>query len=100
MDSWIIWASQLIITLLIGGVSYFIKRTLDEFKAGMKQQADRLEQLDTKHSREPAELRKELSELKADLPLVFVLREDHIRLMSRIEDKIDQILYKDKAKEE
>ena len=93
MDSWIIWASQLIITLLIGGVSYFIKRTLDEFKAG-------LEQLDTKHSRETAELRKELSELKADLPLVFVLREDHIRLMSRIEDKIDQILYKDKAKEE
>ena len=100
MDSWIIWASQLIITLLIGGVSYFIKRTLDEFKAGMKQQADRLAQLDTKHSRETAELRKELSELKADLPLVFVLREDHIRLMSRIEDKIDQILYKDKAKEE
>lgn len=100
MDSWIIWASQLIITLLIGGVSYFIKRTLDEFKAGMKQQADRLEQLDAKHSRETAELRKELSELKADLPLVFVLREDHIRLMSRIEDKIDQILYKDKAKEE
>ena len=61
MDSWIIWASQLIITLLIGGVSYFIKRTLDEFKAGMKQQADCLEMVDAKHVQETAKKGKNLA---------------------------------------
>lgn len=34
-----------------------------------------------------------LNDLKADLPLVYVTREDYIRVMNRVEDKLDQILY-------
>ena len=41
---------------------------------------------------------KKLNDLKADLPLIYVTREDYIRVMNRVEDKLDQILYGGKAK--
>ena len=42
-----------------------------------------------------------LNDLKADLPLLYVTREDYIRVMNRVEDKLDQILYgSNKGKEE
>jgi len=34
-----------------------------------------------------------LNDLKADLPLIYVTREDYIRIMNRVEDKLDQLLY-------
>ena len=43
-------------------------------------------------------LDKNLNDLKADLPLIYVTREDYIRVMNRVEDKLDQILYGGKAK--
>ena len=94
MDSWIIWASQLIITLLIGAITFFLKRTLDKFEAGMKQQSTQLEQMDAKHTKEAADLRKELSDLKADLPLVYVLREEFLRVMNNVDAKLDKLLYR------
>ena len=47
------------------------------------------------------ELQEKLNDLKADLPLLYVTREDYIRVMNRVEDKLDQILYgSNKGKEE
>ena len=48
-------------------------------------------------------LGRELNDLKADLPLIYVTREDFVRIMNRVEDKLDLLLYnspQEKRKEE
>lgn len=46
-------------------------------------------------------MEEKLNDLKADLPLLYVTREDYIRIMNRVEDKLDQLLYgAGKGKEE
>lgn len=46
------------------------------------------------------DVQKQITDLKADLPLVYVTREDYIRVMTRVEDKLDQLLYGGRRKEE
>lgn len=85
-------AASLICTLVVGALSFFIKRTLSS-----------LENSDQKNAQEIKSLQKELNDLKADLPLIYVTREDFVRIMNRVEDKLDMLLYgggKDKGKEE
>ena len=69
-------AASLLCTVVVGALTFFMKKTLTS-----------LEELD-----------KNLNDLKADLPLIYVTREDYIRVMNRVEDKLDQILYGGKAK--
>ena len=84
-------AASLICTLVVGALSFFIKRTLSS-----------LESNDQKNAEEIRRLGRELNDLKADLPLIYVTREDFIRIMNRVEDKLD-LLYnspQEKRKEE
>ena len=79
-------------TLVVGALSFFIKRTLSS-----------LESNDQKNAEEIRRLGRELNDLKADLPLIYVTREDFIRIMNRVEDKLDLLLYnspQEKRKEE
>lgn len=82
-------AASLLCTLVVGALTYFIKKTLAGLESADKQNAEHIERVEEK-----------LNDLKSDLPLVYVTREDYIRTMNRIEDKLDQILYGNRGKEE
>lgn len=82
-------AASLLCTLVVGALTYFIKKTLAGLESADKQNAEHIERVE-----------KKLNDLKSDLPLVYVTREDYIRTMNRIEDKLDQILYGNRGKEE
>ena len=75
-------AASLLCTLIVGVLSFFIKKTLAT-----------LEEADKKNATDIREVSKELSDLKSDLPLIYVTREDYIRIMNRVEDKLDKLLY-------
>lgn len=74
--------ASLLSTIVVGALAFFIKKTLTSLESADKQNAERIEKVEEK-----------LNDLKADLPLVYVTREDYIRVMNRVEDKLDQIIY-------
>ena len=82
--------ASLLCTLVVGALTFFIKKTLATLEEDDKKNATQIEKVEEK-----------LNDLKADLPLLYVTREDYIRIMNRVEDKLDQPLYgAGKGKEE
>ncbi|MCR4442949.1 MAG: hypothetical protein QHH10_12010 [Peptococcaceae bacterium] len=80
MNSIWLWIIQTLTLLAIGAIAYFlkdIKKTIDERLAKNEGRIEALE--------------KEVSNLKSDLPFVYVLREDFIRAMANVEKKLDDI---------
>lgn len=75
-------AASLLSTIVVGALAFFIKKTLTSLESADKKNAERIDKVEEK-----------LNDLKADLPLVYVTREDYIRVMNRVEDKLDQIIY-------
>lgn len=75
-------AASLLCTLVVGALTFFFKKTLST-----------LEDADKKNAADIREVSKELNDLKSDLPLIYVTREDYIRIMNRVEDKLDKLLY-------
>ena len=92
----VMFVFQTAITLIIGIASWGVKNAISEIKGSIT----KLEATDKENKDEISAVRAELSDLKADLPLIYVTREDYIRTMNRIEDKLDQILYGNRGKEE
>lgn len=83
-------SASLLCTLVVGALTFFIKKTLTTLEEDDKKNATQIEKVEEK-----------LNDLKADLPLLYVTREDYIRIMNRVEDKLDQLLYgAGKGKEE
>lgn len=72
---------QTVITVIIGACAWGIKNAINELKSKTMQNAADIK-----------ELRGELSDLKSDLPLIYTLREDHIRVMNNVERKLDRLL--------
>lgn len=75
-------AASLLCTLVVGALTFFIKKTLAN-----------LETADKTNSEKISEVEEKINDLKADLPLLYVTREDFIRIMNRVEDKLDRLLY-------
>lgn len=86
-------AASLLCTVVVGALTFFLKKTLTGLEEADKKNAAQIEKVEEK-----------LNDLKADLPLIYVTREDYIRIMNRVEDKLDQLLYSNgsssKGKEE
>ena len=86
-------AASLLCTVVVGALTFFLKKTLTGLEEADKKNAAQIEKVEEK-----------LNDLKADLPLIYVTREDYIRIMNRVEDKLDQLLYSNsstsKVKEE
>lgn len=74
--------ASILCTVIVGSLSYFLKKTLSGLEDADKKNAAQIEKVEEK-----------LNDLKADLPLIYVTREDYIRIMNRVEDKLDQLLY-------
>jgi septation ring formation regulator EzrA len=82
------FALQTITTLIIGVIGWSIKGAIADMKNAIK-----------KNENDIQSVKKELSDLKSDLPLVYVLREDFIRTLNNVDkqmgnmnDKLDKIL--------
>lgn len=94
-------AASLLCTLVVGALTYFLKRLLGTLEEADKKNAERIEAVNKEKTAQIEKVEEKLNDLKADLPLLYVTREDYIRVMNRVEDKLDQILYgSNKGKEE
>lgn len=81
--------ASLVCTLVVGALAFFLKKTLSS-----------LEKADERNAAKIAEVEKDLNDLKADLPLIYVTREDFIRVSNNIDKKLDRLLYRSERKEE
>ena len=61
-------AASLLCTVVVGALTFFMKKTLTSLEEADKRNAEDIKALD-----------KNLNDLKADLPLIYVTREDYIR---------------------
>lgn len=93
-------AASLLCTIVVGALAYFFKKTLDSLEKTDQKNAAAVRELEDKHDREMKDVQKQITDLKADLPLVYVTREDYIRVMTRVEDKLDQLLYGGRMRKE
>jgi len=83
MEGWAGWIIQIVTTLAVGIIGFFIKRTLSHLEKASEQQGKRLDKLEDDYHKT----------LEA-LPLNYVLRDDFIRTVARLDDKLDKILDK------
>lgn len=94
-------AASLLCTLVVGALTYFLKRLLGTLEEADRKNAERIEAVNKEKTAQIEKVEEKLNDLKADLPLLYVTREDYIRVMNRVEDKLGQILYgSNKGKEE
>lgn len=94
-------AASLLCTLVVGALTYFLKRLLGTLEEADRKNAERIEAVNKEKTAQIEKVEEKLNDLKADLPLLYVTREDYIRVMNRVEDKLDQILYgSNKGKED
>lgn len=87
---------QTVITAIVGVAAWGVKNAIGEIKAAIT----KLETSDKENAAEIAKVRGELNDLKADLPLIYVTREDFIRVSNNIDHKLDKLLYRGERKEE
>lgn len=100
------WIFQTFVTLGIGTIAYFMKRLMDESKSTDEALVRKLDETHKKIEQERKEslnrdndLARQLNDLKAEMPMVYVLREDWIRVsnatdekISKMDSKVDKIL--------
>ena len=78
-------------TLIVGALAYFMKRTLDSYQKADEMNAADIKEVDKKHTEEVEKLKTQINELKSDLPLVYVLREDFIRTLNNVDKQMSDI---------
>ncbi len=85
------WILQTITMIILGLLGFFIKRTLDKLEKSSEDLSLKLSEVNQKYDKEVDKLRCELNDLKNDLPFIYVLREDFLRVMNNVEEKLDKI---------
>ncbi len=85
------WVIQSATMLGIGVIGYFLKTTVTEMKEQIKLNNQRVDQTEEKMEKKIVELKKELEDLRSDLPFIYVTREDFIRTMNNVDNKLDKI---------
>lgn len=100
------WIFQTAMTVGIGIIAYFMKRLMDESKSTDEALIRKLEETQARIEAERREsqqrdneLAKQINDLKTDLPFMYVLKEDWIRVsdatdkkISSMDSKVDKIL--------
>lgn len=87
---------QTIITAIIGVAAWGVKNAISEVKGAIA----KLEATDKENADKISDVARDLNALKADLPLIYVTREDFIRVSNNIDHKLDKLLYRGERKEE
>lgn len=102
-------SASLLCTVVVGTLSFFIKKMLTSFEEADKKNAQQIEKteekfdeqlgkMEEKFDEQNAKMEEKFNDLKADLPLLYVTREDFIRVMTRVENKLDQLIFSNGAK--
>lgn len=73
---------QLAISVLLGGLCFFLKRHISK-----------TDEMFVKCEKRINDVEKELHALKEDMPFVYTTREDFLRIMNNVDDKLNRILY-------
>ncbi len=81
-------SASLLCTLIVGMLTYFIKKTLVSLEEADKKNAADIREEARKREEELKDLSGQLNDLKSDLPLVYTLREDFIRSMNSVDHNI------------
>jgi len=85
------WIAQTVILFALGAITYFIKSAVEDLKKSLVNNDQKVKAIDDKHSKNFDKLQDELNELKSDLPIIFVLKEDFIRTLNNVEGKMGNI---------
>ena len=80
---------QTIITAIIGVAAWGVKNAIGEVKGAIT----KLEATDKENADKIDDVARDLNALKADLPLIYVTREDFIRVSNNIDEKLNKLLY-------
>lgn len=91
-----IFVFQTIITAIVGVAAWGVKNAISEVKGAIT----KLEATDKENADKIDDVARDLNALKADLPLIYVTREDFIRVSNNIDHKLDKLLYRGERKEE
>lgn len=86
---------QTVITAIIGVAAWGVKNAIGEMKTAITD----LKAVDKETTEYIKKVEGELNDLKADLPLIYVTREDFIRVSNNIDSKLDKLLYRSGPKE-
>lgn len=78
------------LTLMVGALCWFIQRSIKKFDDGIAKLDERITQVDRQHANAIRQVEQKYNDLRADLPIIFVTREDHIREMNAIDAKLDK----------
>lgn len=81
-------SASLLCTLIVGMLTYFIKKTLVSLEEADKKNAADIREEARRREDELKDLSGQLNDLKSDLPLVYTLREDFIRSMNSVDHNI------------
>lgn len=85
------WIVQTATMIGIGVIGYFLRTTVAELKEKVRDNSARVDDVEDKLSCKIDVLGKEVSDLKSDLPFIYVTREDFIRSMNTVGNKFDRV---------
>lgn len=85
------WILQTATMLGIGAIGFFLKKLLDRYEMTFKALNAKIDEIEGRCCSDIHTIRTELNDLKNDLPLVYVLREDFLRVMNNVDNKLDKI---------
>lgn len=92
----VVFVFQTVITTIIGIAAWGVKNALGTITATIAE----LKRADTQNAEQIARVEEKLNDLAKDLPLIYVTREDFIRVTNNIDSKLDKILYRSTPKGE
>lgn len=86
----------------VGVIAFFLKNQLSNIQKSIQQNScdireqtqkinERIDEVEEKSKKDVDAVRDELNNLKADMPLIYTLREDFIRSMNNVESKMGNI---------
>lgn len=84
---------QTVLTLMVGALCWFIQRSVKKLDEGIAKLDEKITDVDKTKSQEIKQLRQDFNDFLKDAPLIFSLREDTIRFMNSVEDKLNWLIH-------
>ena len=92
----------MVASVIIGVLVYLAKMMINDIKSSisgfgdrldtaMKSFDERIDKVEEKHEKDMKQVQAELNNIKSDLPMTFVLREDYFRVMNGGEGKMNSM---------
>ena len=87
----ILAALSFLLKMMINDIKSSISGFGDRLDTAMKSFDERIDKVEEKHEKDMKQVQAELNNIKSDLPLSFVLREDYFRVMNGVEGKMNSM---------